>query len=64
VKPESPEVIRAKAADILAKLHVLDGQMEAGSPMPAAAYRSLITARSIMARIIRREEGKSNDRAA
>lgn len=64
MKPESPEVIRAKAADILAKLHVLDGQMEAGSPMPAEAYRSLITARSIMARIIRREEGESNDRAA
>ena len=64
MKPESPEAIRAKAADILAKLHVLDGQMEAGSPMPAEAYRSLITARSIMARIIRREEGESNDRAA
>lgn len=64
MKPESPEVIRAKAADILAKLHVLDGQLEAGSPMPAEAYRSLITARSIMARIIRREEGARNDRAA
>lgn len=64
MKPESPEVIRAKAADILAKLHVLDGQLEAGSPMPAEAYRSLITARSIMARIIRREEEKKNVEAA
>ena len=64
MKPESPEVIRAKAADILAKLHVLDGQLEAESPMPAEAYRSLITARSIMARIIRREEGKKNAEAA
>lgn len=64
MKPESETVIRAKAADILAKLHVLDGQLEAGSPMPAEAYRSLITARSIMTRIICREEGESNDRAA
>jgi len=64
VKPESPEVIRAHTEAVLAKLHLLDGLMEAGSPMPERAHQNLLVARSIMARIIRREEEKKNAEAA
>lgn len=63
MKPESPEVIRAHTEAVLAKLHLLDGLMEAGSPMPERARRNLELCADYIERIQSREEIR-NDRAA
>ena len=63
MKPESETVIRAHTEAVLAKLHLLDGLMEAGSPMPERARRNLELCADYIQRIQNREEAR-HDRAA